>query len=155
MMMLCKKSEISPHHTHKWVHLKQPVPTWSINSTDSFHDLNCIYILLHIHGTVIKETLQFPSSWSTCFYFRRQAHQWKCFPSWDFSVVRGEVYIEKNAVGCVFIIKRPNKEQLSRSKMAVLWRFSITFAPLRKCEAWIQDPCTHSRMHTLSDAHKH
>lgn len=36
--------------------------------------------------------------------------------------------------------------------MVVLWRFPITSAPLRKCEAWTQDLCTHSWVHTSTEA---
>lgn len=36
----------------------------------------------------------------------------------------------KNSVSCVFIINRPIKREKSLSKMVVLWRFPITFAPL-------------------------
>lgn len=34
-----------------------------------FSSLNCIYILLHIQVTVIKETLQFAYSWKYLFLF--------------------------------------------------------------------------------------
>ena len=55
---------------------------------------NSVYIALDIWLTVIKETSQCADSWKYLgFYFRHKAHHWKCFTSWDFSVLRSEVYI--------------------------------------------------------------
>lgn len=126
------------------------MPTWSINSTDSFHYLNCIYILLHIHETVIKETLQFASSLEYLFLFSRPSTPMEVFPIMRFLSCKRWGLHRKNSVGCVFIRKRPIKEELSRSKTVALWRVSITFAPLRKW--WSVNP---GPLLTLSSAHQH
>lgn len=149
-MMLCKKSEIPPH-THTQMSTSQVV------SAHVIHKFNRQLSLFKLYSLAYPRNCN-QGNFAIClfleylFLFSTPSTSMEVFPIMRFLSCKRWGLHRKNSVGCVFIINRPIKEELSRSKMVALWRFPITFAPLRKCEAWIQDLCTHSWRHTSTKA---